>query len=332
MPAFDDKGVFDGYIVAVESTSKDLIGDDIYSAMVLVKIDLKGNVLWQHIYYQAEDFGFSFFADSFGNVYKENNDTGEKIWSRHFANLTRRIVSYYDEKGNDNGIIAIGSNYHDSHDFITIFDLDGNEIFTNFGDTGESLKYYDFINTKNEKGLYDGYLTIGAYTDTDYGFIIKYSREGKVVWKKDDSEKKYFSIFESYNSDGNFNGYVVLAQDNDDLVISRYTYPSYKIDMKEDNEGTITVNKNGFPGEIVKVSVTPKEGYTLKRIVVMDENGKEIEASKDGTFVMPEGNVTVTAIYNRITNPKTVSACYVVLGIILLISIGTLIVNKKKEA
>ena len=33
---------------------------------------------------------------------------------------------------------------------------------------------------------------------------------------------------------------------------------------------------------------------------------------------------------NKITNPKTVSACYIVLGIILLISIGTLIVNKQK--
>lgn len=63
----------------------------------------------------------------------------------------------------------------------------------------------------------------------------------------------------------------------------------------------------------------------------MDESGKEIEVSKDGTFVMPEGKVTVTAIYSRISNPETVSACYVVLGIILLISIGTLIVQKKKE-
>ena len=71
--------------------------------------------------------------------------------------------------------------------------------------------------------------------------------------------------------------------------------------------------------------------YVLKRIVVMDESGKEIEVSKDGTFVMPEGKVTVTAIYSRISNPETVSACYVVLGIILLISIGTLIVQKKKE-
>ncbi len=82
--------------------------------------------------------------------------------------------------------------------------------------------------------------------------------------------------------------------------------------------------------DTIKVKVTPKEGYVLKRIVVMDESGKEIEVTADGTFIMPEGKVTVTAIYNKITNPETVSACHIVLGIILLISIGTLIVNKQK--
>ena len=45
---------------------------------------------------------------------------------------------------------------------------------------------------------------------------------------------------------------------------------------------------------------------------------------------MPEGKVTVTAIYNKITNPETVSACYIVIGIMLLIAIGALIVNKQK--
>lgn len=47
-------------------------------------------------------------------------------------------------------------------------------------------------------------------------------------------------------------------------------------------------------GDTIKVKVTTKEGYVLKRIVVMDESGKEIEVTADGTFIMPEGKVTVT--------------------------------------
>ena len=38
-------------------------------------------------------------------------------------------------------------------------------------------------------------------------------------------------------------------------------------------------------GDTIKVKVTPKEGYVLKRIVVMDESGKEIEVTADGTFI-----------------------------------------------
>ena len=82
--------------------------------------------------------------------------------------------------------------------------------------------------------------------------------------------------------------------------------------------------------DTIEVKVTPKEIYVLKRIVVKGESGKEIEVTADGTFIIPEGKVKVSAIYNKITNPETVSACYIVLGIILLISIGTLIVNKQK--
>ena len=47
---------------------------------------------------------------------------------------------------------------------------------------------------------------------------------------------------------------------------------------------------------------------------------------------MPEGKVTVSAIYKRITNPDTVSAAYMVLGVILIASVGSMIVIKKRES
>ena len=69
--------------------------------------------------------------------------------------------------------------------------------------------------------------------------------------------------------------------------IVKYTYENYPVEKEKTIEGNITVsNENAYPGELVKVSVVAKEGYVLKRIVVLDESGKEIEVSKDGTFVM----------------------------------------------
>ena len=46
---------------------------------------------------------------------------------------------------------------------------------------------------------------------------------------------------------------------------------------------------------------------------------------------MPEGKVTVSAIYKRLSNPDTMSAAYMVLGIVLLIAVGSLIVIKNKN-
>lgn len=167
------------------------------------------------------------------------------------------------------------------------------------------------------------------------------------------SELLFFGIIRNYDNIGRPNGYLfyqamssvaksrILSTQTQEYAtkacqeeyrIVKYTYENYLVEKETTTEGNITVsNENDYPGELVKVSVVAKEGYVLKRIVVLDESGKEIEVSKDETFVMSEGKVTVTAIYSRISNPETVSACYVVLGIILLISIGTLIVQKKKE-
>ena len=115
------------------------------------------------------------------------------------------------------------------------------------------------------------------------------------------------------------------------LIIAKYTYDTFPVAKKETDGGAITVKSDAYPGELVKVKISVKEGYTLARIIVKDENGKEIEVNSDGTFVMPEGKVTVSAIYKIVTNPDTVSAAYMVLGIVLLIAVGSLIVVKQKD-
>ena len=140
------------------------------------------------------------------------------------------------------------------------------------------------------------------------------------------SELLFFGIIRNYDNTGRPNGYLfyqamssvaksrILSTQTQEYAtkacqeeyrIVKYTYENYPVEKETTTEGNITVsNENAYPGELVKVSVVAKEGYVLKRIVVLDESGKEIEVSKDETFVMPEGNVTVTAIYSRISNLK----------------------------
>ena len=317
----DENNNLDGYIFTIYTESTDIVG--VVPGYVMVKIDLDGNIVWQKNRLLANK---SFSADG-------------KMYFRENRQILTRYEWYRDK--------PVG------------------EVWS--VDTGIYLDDYKCIVSYNKAGVVDGVVAL-SYGNADKNVVmIKYDLDGNFVWQDKYNPTEYGGVLsisaEMVDSDGDFNGYLVLARQNNcpapymrreeneefskssptikklankndacfNYKFFRYTYPSYEIVKDKTDEGDITVGDNAYPGEVVKIKVTPKEGYVLKRIVVKDENGKEIEVSKDGTFVMPEGKVTVTAIYSRITNPETVSACYVVLGIILLISIGTLVVQKKEE-
>lgn len=338
VPTFDDAGKHDGYMFFINSTSIDLglkkAGD------IIVKFDLDGNILWQHNnikndrFVYNQDGSINFYFEAGQNDVSKKTLSGEILGSNYIQNMLD-FASSYNSSNSVDGVVATGIGLCSQgcyYAYAVKYDLLGNAVF----ETNQeySCQYNKIFNSKNEFGINDGYIVIGSCANTIFP-VVKYDYSGKELWryKADDAKNiSLFDITENYNEDGDFNGYVVIGTMDNDLVMLKYTYPNYKIEIDDNtDEGIVLVKKNGFPGEVVKVKVTPKDGYSLKRLVVLDESGKEIEVSKDGTFVMPEGKVTVTAIYNKITNPDTVSVCYVVLGIILLISIGTLIVSNKKK-
>lgn len=263
------------------------------------------------------------------------------------------VIESVNENGVHDGINVVAITENTDHYYIIKCDYNFNEQWKKTSSASE-FEFLNYYLSKNEKGKYDGYISL-AYSDKRCFIIKKYDLKLQKVWEDNittassptNKHGEIYSIIESYDDTGKFNGYIFTVgtanacrqqEDSSDdfsscgpyISIIKYTYKNYLIEKETSAEGTISVDEKAYPGDIVKVKVTPKEGYVLKRIVVIDGSGKEIEVTNDGTFIMPEGKVTVTAIYNKITNPETVSACYIVLGIILLISIGTLIVNKQK--
>ena len=370
--SFNDKGEHDGYLIVLGSTSSGLKIDP---GVILIKIDLKGKLVWEKninefltgarsLLYVVDKKIDSIFRYNYnGAVFRTKVDAEESIWKKDSGIEIVNLNYSYNESGVIDGIVVVGMDSN-TKGVIIKYDLDGNEIFRySYNSTNESA-YTGVISSMYVDGKYDGYIVMGITADNKT-LIIKYDYSGNIVWTDEysDNEILFMNVIRNYDNTGKPNGYLLYQVDSSfdkrknlynstfnsykvkqlslnrigqaeyQYKVAKYTYENYLVKKDEDEKGNITIsNSMAYPGEIVKVSVSPKEGYALKRIVVIDENGKEIEVSKDGTFVMPDGKVTVTAIYNRITNPKTVSACYVVLGIILLVSIGTLIVNKKKES
>ena len=370
--SYNDSGKQDGYLIFLLSDSTDLKVDpgfimlkyDLKGNLVLEKNinEFSSSLLGSLFYFENNELT-SYFGYYDTHFYKENVssattagedfldvDTGIKISSISFS---------YDESSNIDGIVLVGYSYIDDSYVGTIvkYDLTGKEIFRKTYDK-ESM-FADVFSNLYVDGKYDGYIVTASSYDNGT-MILKYDLKGNLTWSTAYAdEDMYLGIVKNYSSSGNPNGFLVyegkyisFLYDRKQMFnknsssyevkrlvsscsykVSKYTYDDYPVIKKETVEGNISVsNSSAFPGEIVSVKVVAKDGYTLKRIVVTDEDGKEIEVSNDGTFVMPEGKVIVTAIYSRITNPETVSACYVVLGIILLICIGTLIVQKKKES
>ena len=356
LKSFNDKGEHDGYITLFHSKSFDL---NVEPGMIWVKFDLKGNLIWQKnvngLFYGERNGYFPNYSDK-NNIFtiavdynyiektvEDFSTNRETVWHKE-TNMHNINSNYsYTKSGELDGTVVVGFNDSGKGTIIK-YDLDGNEVFRNSYDSDIKSYYTDVISSRYIDGTYDGYIVVATLTDGK-SLIIKYDYSGKMLWKEEfssNTKNPLFSIRKNYDNSGKQNGYLFLPtgyeNENEDefgktceYTLFKYTYPNYEIKKDITDEGDITVSDSAYPGDTVKVKVTPKEGYVLKRIVVLDESGKEVEVSDDGTFVMPEGKVTVAAIYNRISNPETVSVCYVVLGIILLISIGTLIVQKKRQ-
>lgn len=74
-----------------------------------------------------------------------------------------------------------------------------------------------------------------------------------------------------------------------------------KIILNADSNGTINIIESSIPGEKVKYQVTPKEGYQIKEIRLIDEFNN-ITILNDLEFIMPNSDVTIEVIFEKITD------------------------------
>ena len=360
--SYDNNGVLDGYLILFITTSSDL---GIEQGFTLLKVGLDGNIVWVKNFNEQFRLGVLLYTKN-QSIYaiRVINNTkltikdlfaGTVAWEKETGIEINNINYSYDKNGVIDGIVVVGKT-GGTKGAIIKYDLDGNEMFrSSYDGKAVSSMYFDVTGSYLLDGTYDGYIVTAA-SDDNRTFLVKYDLNGKKV-----SEIVYlnnssliFKIANNFDKFGNKNGYLlystklklqpesrkietqnemVTSVENDcvNLIVAKYTYDMFPVAKEETSGGTITVKSDAYPGEMVKVKVLVKEGYSLARIIVKDESGKEIEVNSDGTFVMPEGKVTVSAIYKRVTNPDTVSAAYMVLGVVLLIAVGSLIVIKNKN-
>ena len=73
----------------------------------------------------------------------------------------------------------------------------------------------------------------------------------------------------------------------------------YNVTVEETENGTVSVEESQPQGMPVQLTVTPDYGYVLESLTVM-QGETEIEVGDDFTFIMPAGDVTISATFKQL--------------------------------
>ena len=84
------------------------------------------------------------------------------------------------------------------------------------------------------------------------------------------------------------------------LEIEELTPTTFAVKVAEGIQGgTVTTDKSeAAEGDLVKISARADDGYELDTVTVTDADGRQVE-TKDGSFTMPDNDVTVSATFRK---------------------------------
>ena len=92
---------------------------------------------------------------------------------------------------------------------------------------------------------------------------------------------------------------ITIIATNPNVVDFKTAYGVYADPKAENQHGTITADiPAAVEGETVTLSCAPEKGYSFVNYVVKDAEGNSIEMTGKDQFVMPAGDVFVSAVYN----------------------------------
>ena len=329
---YDTKGNVTGYLLVVLTRSTDL---DIIPGDYIIKYDVNGNLLWIKPYHTSklETMGYvknkdddllefsarhSEYGDITLSIFNKTKNTA--LLNKYLdASTTSAEFFWYDEY-----VIFILFGYDDFPTMMLKYNYDGTKSLEK--ELKSYIKPNMLINSRTIDGDFDGFISVDSV-------MAKFDYDGNLIWENPLSYTPTH-ITESYDETGEFDGYIVVGADwaNDKGYITKFTYPKRVIESNSDDVEVVT---GSYPGK--NVTLTPKEkaGYYVKRIIVRDSTGKEIEVSSDNTFVMPDDDVTIEVIYEKretetIINPDTASTISIVLVIMSILVLGTIITKKTK--
>ena len=328
---YDTKDNVTGYLIIVTTDSTDL---DIAPGNYIMKYDLNGKLLWIKSLPVSNYSSVQYLKNKNGDWIEFSTYHGEHgIIELHILNKTTHesILSKYYSMRNESNLISNGEYvtfilYDNDSSSTKLFryDIDGQVVFEKQLEL--IINSRKLINSKTIDGKNDGFISINYSNLTNT--ITKFDYDGNLIWNKELAYEPTM-LTENYDEYGNFNGYIIVGVDNNSEYITKFTYPKKVIESKNND---VEVLDYTYPGKVVTLKPKKKEGYIVKRVIVRDSSGKEIEVSSDNTFVMPDDDVSIEVVYEKretIINPDTASTISIVLILVASIVVGSVAVKSR---
>lgn len=273
-----------------------------YESNGLVKTYYNGKYL-AIIYYGAnyESYALDIFDNQSKLILKDFSISSEYfeliLGEKNFYNVSLAIDTNNLEAGRNTGVIG---NIN-----IKGYDYNGNEKYNKNTNKIESGYYYDEIDNYFRPDriiIFSGITTDGFFITTTY----------------DEPAGDDTIIDENETIDGRYD------------TLQKYYFIN-QIESKTDGNGIIEAIESSRPGEPVTFVVIPNEGYELKEIKIVDDNGNVL-TFKDNTFTMPSADVTIEAIFNKKQqNPDTLDNRIALALVVLVVGIGVTVHNQKEK-
>ena len=150
---------------------------------------------------------------------------------------------------------------------------------------GTGYTYSGCTNAIGTVTIYDGIDMVDASSIKDFDNLVYMHEETNVT----DNKTDYFTI----------------TEDGDRRIIAPKDDTDYTITIADDiKHGSLTGAATAKYMENVTITATPDLGYRLSRLVVKDADNNDV-ATTGNSFLMPKGNVTVSAVFEEGTHGTT---------------------------
>ena len=266
--------------------------------------------------YQEKDHTFLFDEDNIyvygsinGGIFLESfSEDFSKNGNNRFGSKSRLVDNTKANNGNYITVGAVDLNEMDTSQSSKIV-----PIIIEYDSNANLISYKlidgkgEFVAIKNKDNGYYGIIELSEVNISGYNndatgyFLVKYDNNFAVE-NMIKLEKRGVNLFD-------FNDSGISVLDSDGIIRHYIMKNNYKVNVVNKNDSgklQLVEDRKYFYNEEVKFDISLEKGYKIKEIQVKDSNGNIISLTDEKSFIMPDNDVTITPIYEKVKSSVNV--------------------------